>query len=91
MTPRGTPLSPRQYRMSALLAICQQIRECRREVAKRGRRTRGTTEAAWRLRRASKLRMARLLAWEYFEALPEFGTPGCCRSPWVFESVRVKR
>lgn len=91
MKPEVRKMSPREFRLRAIVTLCQEIRAVRRETRARGRRARGATEAAWRKRRASKLRAARVLAWEYFTALPEVGSPGCCRSPWVFESIRPRR
>jgi hypothetical protein len=59
------------------------------------RRKRGDARQATRKERrraiASKLRQLRAYAWLYFRELPEVGGAGCCRSPWKFASVRVKR
>lgn len=90
MTPRGAPISPRQWRMATVLLCCREIRATRCECRRHPRRGPGSKSMDWRRRRAAKLRTARRLAWDAFRALPEWGEPGCCLSPWVFESIRVR-
>ncbi len=72
----------RPQAMRELMEACRGIRMLRARAAVINNPTR-------RQYIAGKLRTLRNRALLAFMKLPETGSPGCCKSPWVFESVRV--